>query len=93
MLDISYYLLNLWLTLMSMIRIITKYETVNLSIGQMTCVFYLESPLFWDGGKQPYFLASCCLLVMVFANSATGCMMVGITFSDAISSSRLLYLG
>jgi hypothetical protein len=38
-LDISYHLLNLWLTLKSMIRIITNYETVYLSIGLMSCVF------------------------------------------------------
>jgi hypothetical protein len=50
-LDISYYLQNLWLMLKSMIRIITNYETVYLSIGLMSCVFFLESPLFWDGVK------------------------------------------
>jgi hypothetical protein len=50
-LDIRHYLLILWLTLKLMIRIITKYETVYLFIGLMSCVFFLESPLFWDGGK------------------------------------------
>ncbi len=49
-LDISYYLLNLWLTLKSMIRIITNYETVYSSIGLMACVFFLELLLFRDGG-------------------------------------------
>ncbi len=43
--------LNLWLMLKSMIRIITNYENDFLSIGLMSCVFFLESPLFWDGGK------------------------------------------
>jgi hypothetical protein len=42
-------LLNLWLTLKSMIRIISNYETVYLSIGLMSRVFFLEPPLFWDG--------------------------------------------
>jgi hypothetical protein len=50
-LDISYYLLNLWLTLKLVIRMITNYETAYLSIGLMSCVFFLELPLFWDGGK------------------------------------------
>ncbi len=68
-LGISYYLLNLWLTLKLMIRMKTNYETVYSSIGLMSCVFFLELPLFWDGGKLPSFLASCDLLVRVFANA------------------------
>ncbi len=47
-LDISYDLLNLWLTLKVMIRIITNYETVYSSVGLMSCVFFLESPFFRD---------------------------------------------
>ncbi len=86
-------LLNLWLTLKSMIRIITNYETVYLSIELMSCVFFLELLLFWDGGKQLSFLASYCLLVIVFANSAMGCMMVGVAFSDILLPSRLLCRG
>ena len=50
-LDISHYLLSLWLMLKSMIRILSNYKTVYSSIGLMSCVFFLESPLFWDGGK------------------------------------------
>jgi hypothetical protein len=92
-LDISYYLLNLWLMLKSTTRIITNYETVYLSIGLMSHLFFPESLLFWDGGKQPSILASCHLLVIVFANSAMGCMMVGIAFSDILLPYRLLCLG
>ncbi len=50
-LDISYYLLNLWLTLKLMIRIITNHETVYSSIGLMSHLFFLKLPLFWDGSK------------------------------------------
>jgi hypothetical protein len=42
--------LNLWLMLKLMVKIITNYETVCLSIGLMSHVFFLESPLFRDGG-------------------------------------------
>jgi hypothetical protein len=41
-LDISYHLLNLRLTLKSMIRMITNYETVYSSIGLMSHMFFLE---------------------------------------------------
>ncbi len=85
--------LNLWLTLKLMIRIKTNYETVYVSIGLMSLVFFLELPLFWYGGKKPPFLASCHLLVIVFANSAMGCMMAGIAFSNILLQSRLLCLG
>jgi hypothetical protein len=71
-------------------RIPTNYETVYLL---MSCVFFLELLFFWDGGKYPSFLTSCHLLVIVFANSAMGCMMVGIAFSDILLPSRLLCLG
>jgi hypothetical protein len=50
-LDVICYLLNLWLMLKLMIRIITYYETVYSSIGLMSHVFFLELPLFQDGGK------------------------------------------
>ncbi len=49
-LDVSYYLLNLWLTLKLMIRITTNYETVYSSIGLMSCAFFLELLFFRDGG-------------------------------------------
>jgi hypothetical protein len=49
-LDISHYLLSLWLMLKSMIRIISNYKTVYSSIGLMSRVFFLELLLFRDGG-------------------------------------------
>jgi hypothetical protein len=39
-----------WLTLKLMKMIITNYETVYSSIGFMSHDFFLESPLFRDGG-------------------------------------------
>ncbi len=44
-------MLNLWLMLKSMIKIITNYETVYFSIGLISYVFFLELPLYQDGGK------------------------------------------
>jgi hypothetical protein len=82
-------MLNLWLMLKLMIRIMTNYDNVYLSIGLMSHVFFLESPLFWDGSKSPSFLVSCHLLVIVFAICAMGCKMAGITFSDILLPSRL----
>ncbi len=51
--------------------------------GCLVC-FLLDLPLFWDCGKLPSFLASCHLLVIVFANSAMGCIIAGIAFRDIL---------
>jgi hypothetical protein len=60
-LGISYYLLvNLWPTLKSMIRMKTNYETVYSSIGLMSCVFFLELPLFWDANCRLFLLLVIC---------------------------------
>jgi hypothetical protein len=65
---ISQYLLNLGLSLKSMKRILTYYETVYLSSGQMSHGVRLVSHKKRDGGKLPSFLASVSLKVIVLSS-------------------------
>ncbi len=58
--DEYYQLLNLWLMLKLMIRMVSTHETVYSSIELMSCVLFLELPLFRDGDIYSSYLASCC---------------------------------
>ncbi len=56
----SYYLLNLWITLNSMIRILTNYETGYLSIGLIVCFSWSHHYFGMEANICPFSLLVVC---------------------------------